>query len=173
MWCMLSSVRLFATPWTVAHPGSSGPWDFLGRIIKWQPTPVFLPGESHGWRSMVGYSPWGRKESNTTEWLHLLQWVPLPSMRSSQPRGRTQLLLGRRILYHCATWETPLHGRHRSKLREQSNIRHMRCLLSWNTYSDYKEEKAQWVICSLKKKKMALFLLDNYIWNSVSLLNVI
>ena len=30
---------------------------------KWQPTPVFLPGESHGWRSLVGYSPQGRKES--------------------------------------------------------------------------------------------------------------
>ena len=29
---------------------------------KWQPTPVFLPGKSHGWRSLVGYSPWGRKE---------------------------------------------------------------------------------------------------------------
>ena len=37
---------------------------------KWQPTPVFLPGESHGWRSVVGYSPWGRKESDTTERLH-------------------------------------------------------------------------------------------------------
>ena len=33
----------------------------------WQPTPVFLPGESHGQRSLVGYSPWGRKESDTTE----------------------------------------------------------------------------------------------------------
>ena len=32
-----------------------------------QPIPIFLPGESHGWRSLVGYSPWGRKESNTTE----------------------------------------------------------------------------------------------------------
>ena len=31
------------------------------------PTPVLLPGESHGWRSLVGYSPWGRKESDTTE----------------------------------------------------------------------------------------------------------
>ena len=30
-------------------------------------TPVFLPGESHGQRSLVGYSPWGCKESNTTE----------------------------------------------------------------------------------------------------------
>ena len=36
---------------------------------KWQPTPVFLPGESHGWRSLVGYSPLGCKESDTTEGL--------------------------------------------------------------------------------------------------------
>ena len=33
-------------------------------------TPVPLPGESHEWRSLVGYSPWGRKESDTTERLH-------------------------------------------------------------------------------------------------------
>ena len=33
----------------------------------WQPTPVFLPGESHGQRSLVGCSPWGRTESDTTE----------------------------------------------------------------------------------------------------------
>ena len=37
---------------------------------KWQPTPVLLPGKSHGWRSLVGYSPWGRKESDMTERLH-------------------------------------------------------------------------------------------------------
>ena len=34
---------------------------------KWQPTPVFLPGESNGQRSLVGYSPWGHKESDTAE----------------------------------------------------------------------------------------------------------
>ena len=34
---------------------------------SWQPTPVFLPGEFHGQRSLVGYSPWGHKESDTTE----------------------------------------------------------------------------------------------------------
>jgi len=34
---------------------------------KWQPTPVFLPGESHGRRSLVGCRPWGRTELNTTE----------------------------------------------------------------------------------------------------------
>ena len=34
---------------------------------KWQPTPVFLPGESHGERSLVGYSPQGHKDLGTTE----------------------------------------------------------------------------------------------------------
>ena len=37
---------------------------------KWQPTPVFLPEESHGQRSLVGYSPQGRKELDTTERLN-------------------------------------------------------------------------------------------------------
>ena len=34
---------------------------------EWLPTPVFLPGEFHGQRSLVGYSPWNHGESNTTE----------------------------------------------------------------------------------------------------------
>ena len=33
----------------------------------WQSTPVFMPGESHGWRSLVGCSPWGHKELDMTE----------------------------------------------------------------------------------------------------------
>ena len=36
---------------------------------KWQPTPVFLPGEFHEQRSLAGYSPWGCKELDMTEWL--------------------------------------------------------------------------------------------------------
>ena len=39
---------------------------------KCQPTPVLLPEKSRGRKSLVGYSPWGRKESYTTEWLHFL-----------------------------------------------------------------------------------------------------
>ena len=39
-------------------------------VAKWQPTPVFLSGESHGQRSLAGYSPQGCKESDTTERLH-------------------------------------------------------------------------------------------------------
>ena len=60
--------------WTslVAQMVKHLPW--VGKISwrrKWKPTPVFLPGESHEQRSLVGYSPWGLKESDTTERLHL------------------------------------------------------------------------------------------------------
>ena len=40
------------------------------RRRQWHPTPVLLPGESHGWRRLVGYSPWGCEESDMTERIH-------------------------------------------------------------------------------------------------------
>ena len=53
-------------------------------MIPWrrerQPTPVFLPGKSHGWRSLAGYSPWGPKESDMTERLHFLFFHFLQSL---------------------------------------------------------------------------------------------
>ena len=53
-------------------------WDSVGLVLdccskwrrRWHPTPVLLPGKSHGRRSLVGCSPWGLKESDMTEWLH-------------------------------------------------------------------------------------------------------
>ena len=45
------------------------PW--VGKIPwrrRWQPTPIFLPGESHGQRSLASYSPWGSKELDTSEY---------------------------------------------------------------------------------------------------------
>ena len=45
-------------------------WGFSGWRRRWHPTPVLLPRESHGRRSLVGCSPWGREESDTTERLH-------------------------------------------------------------------------------------------------------
>ena len=53
--------RLRFDPWV-----GKAPWR-----RKWQPTPVFLPGEFHGQRSLEGYSPWGCKESDRTEQLTL------------------------------------------------------------------------------------------------------
>ena len=43
---------------------------------KWQPIPVLLPRKSQGWKSLAGYSPWGRKETDTTERLHLTLTLP-------------------------------------------------------------------------------------------------
>ena len=83
--------------WPLIHPSSrvmryeSSPWrlrwsrthlqrrrpkfdPWIGKIPwrrRWQSTPVFLPEKSHGQRSLAGYSPWGHKESDTTEWLTL------------------------------------------------------------------------------------------------------
>ena len=61
-------------------PGSD-PW---ARKIpwrrKWQRTPVLLPGESHGGRSLVGYSPWGCKELDMTERLHFKGLLSVSNM---------------------------------------------------------------------------------------------
>src|SRR5574340_1255188 len=43
---------------------------YFKRRRQWHPTPVLLPGKSHGQRSLVGCSPWGGEESDTTERLH-------------------------------------------------------------------------------------------------------
>ena len=70
IWASLVAQRLKSICLQCGRPGFH-PW--VRKIPwrrKWQPTPVFLPGESHGWRSLVGYSLWGCKESDTTEWLH-------------------------------------------------------------------------------------------------------
>ena len=67
------------------------PW--VGKIPwrrKWQPTPVFLPGESHGQRSLADYSPWGRKESDTTEQLYF-RGVGRGGRWEGGPRGREHM----------------------------------------------------------------------------------
>ena len=53
---------------------------------KWQPSPVFFPGKFHGQRSLVGYGPWGRKESDMTE--HTQARVQRRSEILGQPAGR-------------------------------------------------------------------------------------
>ena len=68
-------VRHWAVHFTYISPFGRKPGfnTWVGKIPwrrKWQPTPVLLPGESQEWRSLVGHSPWGRKESDTTERFH-------------------------------------------------------------------------------------------------------
>ena len=49
----------------------------------WQPTPVFLLGESHGQRSLVGYSPWGCKESDPTEVTAMPSYMQIVSTKQN------------------------------------------------------------------------------------------
>ena len=90
------------------RPGFN-PW--VGKIPwrrKWQSTPVLLPGESHGQRSLVGYSPWGHKESDTTErtslhFTSLLLWVlkkPLTSNQTKTPIKRKSTLKDITLLFN-------------------------------------------------------------------------
>ena len=77
-----SSILTWKIPWTeepgrlqsmgslgVGHDWATSLWlfTFMHWRRKWQPTPVFLPGESHGQRSLVGCRLWGRTELDTTE----------------------------------------------------------------------------------------------------------
>ena len=76
-------------PWTSGSSRFTYCWSLAWRSLKitflacslniwrrqWRPTPVLLPRESHGRRSLVGCSPWGREESDTTEWLHFHFWL--------------------------------------------------------------------------------------------------
>jgi len=68
---------------------------------KWQPTLVLLPGKFHGWRSLVGYSPWGHKESDMTERLHFLsfysffwrrKWQSTPLFLPGESHGQRGLV---------------------------------------------------------------------------------
>ena len=62
---LMSNNFFFILPLFIAtNPSSS-------RRRQWQPTPVLLPGKSHGQRSLVGCSPWGHEESDMTECLHI------------------------------------------------------------------------------------------------------
>ena len=84
--------------------------DFLMMAIltmrrgQWHPTPVLLPRKSHGWRSLVGYSPWGREESDMTSlslftFLHWRrQWQPTPCSCLENPTGGS--LMGCRLWGH-------------------------------------------------------------------------
>ena len=56
--------------------GSNSGWGRPPLRKEWQPTPVFLPGEFDGHRSLAGYSPWGCKESDTTELLRTQHTTP-------------------------------------------------------------------------------------------------
>ena len=109
---------------------------------KWQHTPVFLPGESHGWRSLMGYSPRGCKESDATKQLHfhftfifkirrLSQIIHLESESSSALSDSLWPVLQARILESVAF---PF-SRGSSQPRDQTQVSYIagRFFTSWAT----------------------------------------
>ena len=67
--------------WNVGDQDSILGWGNILWIREWLPTPVFLLEEFQGKRSLLGYSPWGHKESDTTEWLPFYFFNPTVSCR--------------------------------------------------------------------------------------------
>ena len=68
---------------------------------KWQSTPVLLPGKSHGQKSLVGYSLWGHKESDTTEWLHFVLTSNWPHIQNGRVHSGDIYLCMRVFLSLC------------------------------------------------------------------------
>ena len=99
------------------------PW--VGKIPwrrKWHPTPVLLPGKSHGQRSLVGYSPWGREELDTTERLHFHFSLSCTGEGNGSP-----------FQYSClenpmdkGAWLAPVHGieKNQTQLKQLSMCMH-------------------------------------------------
>ena len=93
-----SKMRQWGLPWWLSSKRiclkcrrcGFDPW--VGKIPwrrDWLPIPIFLPGESHGQRSLAGYSSWGRKESDTIEWLTLS--LTLTFRRTKRVEGRKNI----------------------------------------------------------------------------------
>ena len=93
-----------------------------------RPTPVLLPGKSHGWRSLVGCSPWGRQESDTTERLLSLftfmhgrrKWQRTPVFLPGESQGRGSLVGCR--LWGCTESDTTEATQQKRQEQKQTNI---------------------------------------------------
>ena len=114
------------------------PW--VGEIPwrkKWQPTPVFLPGKSHGWRSLAGYSPKGHHKSVATESTHthttpFFQWV---SGSFSKDIARFTEIFTDSASFMCPTSEPSL-GKDTSKVWDIPNEPVYETIKSWTQRTD-------------------------------------
>ena len=82
------------------------PW--VGTILwrrEWLPTPVFLPGESHGQRSLVGCSPWGHKESDMTERLNTFTFRQDKGFRGAEWGSQGDVTWWRNLMGMEPWWE--------------------------------------------------------------------
>ena len=100
----------------------------LSQRRQWHPTPVLLPGKSHGWRSLVGCSPWGREELDMTERLHF----------------HFSLSLEKEIATHSSVfaWRIPGTGSHRDR-HDWSDL--AEAAASWTTHLLLRASFVVWI----------------------------
>ena len=79
----------------------------MGCRRKWQPTPRLLPRESHGQRSLVGYSPWGREESDTLEWLNMQTPTQVSGLAAVQSLSDVRLFAAPRMQHSRLPYPPP------------------------------------------------------------------
>ena len=121
------------------------------RRRQWQPTPVLLPGKSHGWSSLVGCSPWGREEWDTTEQLHFhfsLLCIgegngnPLQCSCLESPRDGGAWWAAIYGVAQSRTWLKRL-SRSSSSVLSQAEIWECSCRLSYR--NDYQSKLTGWI----------------------------
>lgn len=119
--------------------GGFDPW--VGKIPqrrKWQPTPVFLPAESHEQRSLEGYSPWGCKELDTTEWgntyflfLKLFLFYLFIFFEVALRHYRSTVVFSQAVVTHSCLFGTEESGLHQRRPMTESIPRNLRNLMLW------------------------------------------
>ena len=87
---------------------------------QWQPTPVLLPGESHGWRSLVGCSPWSCWESDTIERLHFHSSLSCIGEGNGNPLQRSCLENPRNV----GAWWAAIYGWCLCRLMSMLSVQH-------------------------------------------------
>ena len=111
--------------------GILGGSSFKCRRRQWHPTPVFLPGKSHGWRSLVGCSPWSSEESDRTERLHFHFFLSCVGEGNGNP-----------LQYSClenpkdgGAWWAAVYGVAQSQTRmKQRSSSSIKCICSISHY---------------------------------------
>ena len=143
------------------------PW--VGKIHwrrKWQPTSVFSPGELHGQRSLVDYSPWGCKELDTTEQLRLSLFYNLPPFWASLVAQTVKNLpVKQKTRVRSLGWEDPLEesmATHSSSCLE--NPRGQRSLADYSPWGRKESDMTE----QLKTKKVKVPAFSIPVFSSLS-----